>query len=284
MRFLLAPALALLVACSASQGPAPATPSPQASTVSKPSVCDPSLDDGGLFANAGVEGVFVIRDAATDCIRATDARLADTGFLPHSTFKIPNALIGLETGVLTGADARFVWDGQRHSIEAWNRDHDLESAMRASCVWCFQKVAGEIGELRMREWLDAFDYGNEKVEGRIDRFWLEGSLRITPRQQVDFIRRTLNGELPVSKANVEIVWRMLELERTGDAVWNGKTGLGEQDGRVVGWLVGYVERNGSRYEYATLVLGGDATDDEFNRVMHLRKTITRTLLERMGAL
>lgn len=288
MRFFLVPALALLAACSSAPPPAAAPPSapaplPQAPADSPRAVCNHSLDDGGIFANADLEGVFVIRDAQNDCVRTTDTLLADTGFLPQSTFKIPNALIGLETGVLTGSDV-FVWNGEKHSVEAWNGNQDLESAMRASCVWCFQDVARRIGEDRMRKWLDDLDYGNEKVEGAIDRFWLEGSLRITPRQQVDFVRRSLDGKLPVRKENVERVWGILEIERTGDSVWYGKTGLGSQDGRIVGWLVGYVERDGKRYEYATLVRGGKSTDDEFNRVMPLRKAITRALLEKVGAL
>lgn len=277
--------LALLVSACSTKSTPPASPASSTSPDdSKPSACPPFLDDQGLFRNADLEGVFIVRDAKANCIRTTDAALADAPSLPHSTFKIPNALIGLETGVLSGPNHPFAWDGTKHSIEDWNRDHDLASAMRVSCVWCFQDLARRVGEARMRQWIDAFDYGNERVEGAIDNFWLEGSLRITPRQQIDFIRRMLDGELPVRKESVDIVSRWLELEREGESAWYGKTGLGEQDERVVGWLVGYVEAEGRRYEYATFVRGGKSTPEEFRRLIPLRKPITRALLVEVGAL
>lgn len=279
MRLLLAPALALLLAACSGSRP------PSASAAEAPTGhCDPKLDDKGRFRDAKVEGVFVVRDAKANCVRATDAALADTGLLPHSTFKIPNALIGLETGVITGEAHAFTWDGKEHRVDAWNRDQDFASSLQASCVWCFQEVARGIGESRIAKWLHDFRYGNEDIGGGIDQFWLTGDLRMTPRQQVDFVRRSLDGELPVSQSHIELVWRVLEIERSDEGTWRGKTGLGGQEGRVIGWLVGYAERNGRRYEYATLVRGDADTSDEFDRVAAVRKPITRAFLVELGAI
>lgn len=274
------PLLAIAVLAIAGCGPAPAAKPPP--KVATPDACSAPLDGAESFTRRGVEGTFVLRDEATGCTRATDAALADTGFLPASTFKIPNALIGLETGVITGESHPFHWDGEKRELDDWNRDLDLGGALKVSCVPCFQQVARGIGEPRMRDWLHRFGYGNEDVSGPIDRFWLEGGkLRISPRQQVEFVHRSLAGELPVKPEHVALVWRLLEIERVGDSVFRGKTGLSVQDGRAVGWLVGYAERAGHRWAYATFV--HDAAPD-VARIKPMRKEIARELLVKAGAL
>ena len=136
----------------------------------------------------------------------------------------------------------------------------------------------------MATWLDRLDYGNRDIGGPIDQFWLTGPLRITPRQQVDLVHRSLSGRLPVSPAHIELVWRAVEIERTGDAFFRGKTGLGTQDGHAIGWLVGYVERAGRRHAYATVMRGANAEEREVERLIPLRKAITRRVLERAGLL
>ena len=46
-----------------------------------------------------------------------------TPLSPASTFKIPHALVALETGVVTAATVER-WDGVRHEAQReWNRDH-----------------------------------------------------------------------------------------------------------------------------------------------------------------
>lgn len=274
-RFLFTVAALSLAAC----GPAPAPKSPP---IARADACPPTLDGAESFSRRGVEGTFVLRDEATGCTRATDAALADVGFLPASTFKIPNALIGLETGVITGESHLFRWDGVKRELDDWNRDLDLGAALMVSCVPCFQQVARGVGEGRMRDWVHRLGYGNEDVSAPIDRFWLEGGkLRISPRQQVDFVHRSLAGALPVKPEHVALVWRLLEIERVGDSVFRGKTGLSVQDGRAVGWLVGYAERAGHRFAYATFVRD---TAPDGARIKPMRKEIARELLVKAGAL
>ena len=111
-------------------------------------------------------------------------------------------------------------------------------------------------------------------------------LRVTPREQVAFIHRMLADKLPVKRAHDELVWRLLEIESGPGFTFRGKTGLGSQDGRAIGWLVGYVERAGRRWIYAILVRSraGANVEAEMTRLMPLRKSITRALLVRAGVL
>lgn len=244
------------------------------------------MDEGDVFSRSGVEGVFVLRNETTGCVQTTDGALDLQMFSPMSTFKIPNALIGLETGVIEGEGHRWRWDGSPQSRRDWEQDLDLAGALKVSCVPCFQDVARRVGEERMTRYLRDFGYGNQDISGPIDLFWLNGPLRITPRGQVEFLHRMLAGELPLKRSNIELVWRLLEIESGPGFTFRGKTGLGDQDGRAVGWLVGYVERDGHRWIYATLVRGraGADANAETSRLMPLRKSITRTLLTRAGVL
>lgn len=80
---------------------------------------------------------------------------------------------------------------------------DPYTAVWAECWPCFQDVARRTAGARMRRYLHEFGYGNEDISGPIDQFWLTGPLRITPREQVAFIRRMLSGDLPAKKTNIE---------------------------------------------------------------------------------
>ena len=44
---------------------------------------------------------------------------------PCSAFKIPNTLIGLQSGVVSGSEDLRKWDGKVRDREASNRDHTL---------------------------------------------------------------------------------------------------------------------------------------------------------------
>ena len=125
--------------------------------------------------------------------------------IPASTFKVPHALIALELSVLEDSESAMPWDGQERAIPEWNRDHTLRSAMQVSCVPCFQAVARRIGPARMQDWLVRLDYGNRAISGGIDRFWLTGGLRVSPLEQINFLRRLDQGTLPVKPKSLDVV-------------------------------------------------------------------------------
>ena len=198
----------------------------------------------GTFVGYKVEDYLVI---ASDKNRSGDARS------PASTFKIPNSVIALETGVVTDPDKDvFKWDGVTRSIEAWNRDHTMRSAIAVSAVPVYQEIARRIGAERMQKYLDLFDYGNRDIGGGIDQFWLTGNLRIDPVQQVDFVDRLRRGALPVSKRSQDLVRDILPQTKVGDSVIHAKSGLlGAETGKPsLGWLVGWVDKGSSPTVFA----------------------------------
>src|ERR1700738_683423 len=205
------------------------------------------------FADEGPVGTFVGYKTDDYLIIASDKDRSGEAMLPASTFKIPNSVIALETGVVGDPDKDvFKWDGVVRSIEGWNRDHTLRSAIAASAVPVYQEIARRIGAERMQKYVDLFEYGNRDIGGGIDQFWLTGNLRIDPMQQVDFVDRLRRGALPVSKRSQELVRDILPVTKSGDAVIRAKTGLlGAEVGRPsLGWLVGWVEKGSDRTVFA----------------------------------
>jgi beta-lactamase class D len=164
---------------------------------------------------------------------------------PCSTFKIPNALIGLQTGVINGPEQLKTWDGVKRSRKALNRDHTLQSAMQHSVVWYFQSLAPDVGEQRMQNWLERLNYGNGDISGGIDRFWLGSSLEIDAYGQLDLLKKLQHGALPFDDQVQEQVRLMLRQDTPLEGQLYGKTGscLGNQtQGKPDhGWFIGWVD-------------------------------------------
>jgi beta-lactamase class D len=205
------------------------------------------------FADEGTAGTFVGYKTDDYLIIASDKDRSGEAKLPASTFKIPNSIVALETGVVEDPDKDvFKWDGVTRSIEAWNKDHTLRSAIAASVVPAYQEIARRIGPERMQKYLDLFEYGNRNIGGGIDQFWLTGDLRIDPVQQIDFVDRLRRGVLPVSKRSQDLVRDILPVMKAGDAVIRAKTGLlGAELGQPsLGWLVGWAEKGSANTVFA----------------------------------
>jgi beta-lactamase class D len=205
------------------------------------------------FIEAGTAGTFVGYKVDDYLVIASDKNRAGEAKLPASTFKIPNSLIALETGVVGDPDQDvFKWDGVTRSIEAWNRDHTMRTAIAASAVPVYQEIARRIGAERMQKYLDLLEYGNRDIGGGIDQFWLTGNLRIDPVQQVDFIDRLRRGALPVSKRSQDLVRDILPVTKVGEALVRAKSGLlgAEQGKPSLGWMVGWAEKGSANTVFA----------------------------------
>lgn len=239
------------------------------------------------FVDEGTSGAFVAYVANSARLIANDKIRCETAFLPASTFKIPNALIALDTEVVQDADTEiFKWDGVRRPFDAWNRDHTLRSALAASAVPVYQEIARRIGPERMQKYLDAFEYGNRNIGGGIDRFWLTGDLRTNAFQQIDFLDRLRRGVLPASNRAQEITRNILPVAKAGDAMIYNKTGLVGVDDRTqagairatLGWIVGWTGE-GSKQTLFALNL-----DIRENRHIGSRLKLAEQLLRDIGAI
>jgi len=198
----------------------------------------------------GNTGAFVLYNLTQNRYARYDPARCATRFLPASTFKILNSLIGLETGVIPDENYVIKWDGTHYDIAAWNQDHTLKTAIRDSAVWYYQELARRVGSEKMQHYVDAAGYGNRDISGPLDAFWLEGGLRISADEQVEFLKRLYRGELPFSQRSMDIVKEILVLEQSGDYRFSGKTGSVQRVTPHVGWFVGYLEAKGDVYIFA----------------------------------
>lgn len=257
-----------------------------------------------ILSAAAPHGTFVLYDPAADAWTACDRERAETRFLPASTFKLPHALIAIETGIVTNETAPFSWDKRERRIAAWNRDTSLADGVRNSTVWVYQRTAKAIGWDRMNAWVRRFGYGNAEIgdAGGLAHFWLDGDLRISTTEQVLFLDALRRGALPANPANQARVRAMAVVERADGGDWrlHAKSGAvlpidpktgdiapgPDADARLagkerVGWYVGWVERpkdkGGDRVFALNLRLTTDAD-------LAKRKPLARALLEANGAL
>ena len=236
---------ALLIGC------ATATPTPDRPTAAPTSAASSETKPELEKYFDGQPGTFVLVDLKRDHFLRYNPERAAQRFLPASTFKILNSLISLETGVIPDENTVIKWNGTSYNIPSWNQDHTLKTAMANSVVWYYQELARRVGQERMQKYVDAVGYGNHDISGNIDSFWLDGGLRISADEQVEFLKRLYQDELPFAQRNLDIVKDILVLEKTPLAQLSGKTGTQLRVKPSVNWFVGYVEKDGNVYIFAT---------------------------------
>lgn len=196
---------------------------------------------GSVFAEHGTEGCFLLYDEQADVFFRHNADRTRRAVSPASTSKILHSLVALEEGIVGDENQVIQWDGVERTYDSWNRDQTLASALRYSAVWVYQHVARQVGRAGMQGWLDRVGYGNGRIGAAVDRYWLDGSLAVTPEQQIHFLRRLRAGDLPFSRANQEIVRRIMVRESVPGAVLRAKTGWAINENPDLGWYVGWLE-------------------------------------------
>lgn len=232
---------------------------------------------------------FVARDLETGLTYVLEGSEPDERRGPWSTFKIPNLLIALETGAAQSLETQLPWNpDQRPPAEYWpvnwRQDQTLRSAFVRSSAWAFQDLALEIGSDVYQEFLPAWSYGDAEVADGSDTFWLDQTLEISPREQVNFLDRLLNRELSVSDASLSALDGVSLAGQRPDGELHGKTGAGpvvpgDFDGRFEGWYVGYL----SRETQAPVVFALHAEAASYSGIQTFRRQMAERLLSDVTA-
>jgi beta-lactamase class D len=212
----------------------------------------------------GYDTALIIYDCSSGDIFNINPLLSSRRLPPCSTFKIYNALIGLELGLVKSADDPWYdWDGVKRDIEGWNRDLTLREAFQVSAVPAFQNLARQIGPERMKDYIDKIGYGSKNISAGVDVFWLPRPdtqpILISADEQVELLKKLLDKELPFSEKNIQILRDIMQIERSDKGILYGKTGsgMGEDGNWNLGWFVGFAESGGKRYIFACNMTGGD---------------------------
>jgi len=236
------------------------------------------------FSACQVEGNIVIYDKNRDKWIVSDTVDIYEASLPASTFKILNLLIALETGVIDDEEEVIPFKGNVDTIKygyrpGTYRDMTLREAFEASAVWVFLDLAERIGKNTYREYLHKINYGNELVsDGHID-FWNAGDLKISPVDQVKFLKSLYEESLPFSKSDIDIVKDVMLTEIGNNYTVCGKTGWTRERGKNIGWWIGYIEQKNNVYFFATRIFQDqNNTRSDFGIC---RKRITENVFEEL---
>lgn len=204
----------------------------------------------------GFDGSFVLFDKNKGQYQIYNKENSETRYSPNSTYKIYSGLMALEANVIQENQTQMQWDGVHQPIEQWNQDQDLSTAMKYSVNWYFTQLDQWTGFQTIQEKLKEMEYGNCDFSGGEGAFWLQSSLKISPLEQVKLLQKLHDNQLHFQEKNMEIIKSTLRLEQKENAAIFGKTGTGMLDYEDVnGWFVGYVEKEGNTYFFATNIQG-----------------------------
>ena len=231
-----------------------------------------------LSSNFGnYTGSFVLYDQATDKWNIYNMDHASTRVPPNSTYKIYDALLGLESGIITPKHSTFTWNGEPCPFESWESDQDLTSAMHNSVNWYFQAIDSQAGFQSVKTFLQTINYGNQNTGTNLNLYWTDFSLKISPIEQVELLQNFYQNNFHFDRKNIQAVKNALLLSTTSSGSLYGKTGTGRVNGKDVnGWFVGYIESDNNTYYFATNIQApSNATGSQATE-------ITETILSDFG--
>ncbi len=240
-----------------------------------------------FFDDKSVVGTFGIYDNGTGQFTIHNmARFKDSAYLPASTFKIVNSLIGIETGRIVNEKMIIKWDGvvrpfpNGDSSKTWNKDLTMEEAFKRSALPYYQEVARRIGKDTMQFWLDSLKYGNKKIVSPIDQFWLDNTLKITADEEMGFVKKLYFNQLPFQKRTQEIVKKIMVQEENTNYKLAYKTGTGTlANGTILCWIVGWIEENRHPYFFVMNMEGKPEAN-----IMSFRLDLLKAILKQQGFL
>lgn len=205
------------------------------------------------------EGSFVLYDLKNDTWNIHDRERATLRVAPNSTYKIYDALFGLEEGVITPGNSFIAWDGKHYPFEAWNADQTLQSAMTSSVNWYFQTIDEQLKASDVYSYIQEIGYGNENISGDFSTYWLDSSLKISPVEQVELLTKLHHNSFGFASENIDAVKDSICLSSSDAGTFYGKTGTSRVNGQDVnGWFVGFVETADNIYFFAANIEADDS--------------------------
>jgi len=232
-----------------------------------------------LFRQAGVEGTFVLLDERHGELRGHNQRRAEQRFVPASTFKIANALIGLSLGAVRSVDELIAHRGDPNPfMREWLEPMGLRGAMKVSNVPLYQELARRIGLQRMDGAIGRLHYGNQQIGNDVTTFWLQGPLAISAVEQTRFLSGLAHQSLPFPRKAQEQVAEITRVDAGPGWSLHAKTGWQNAPGAGVGWWVGWVQRGDQLTPFALNIAMAGAPDAP------KREQLGRASLQALGVL
>jgi len=236
-----------------------------------------SSDLKKIFLDKKINGTIIISslDGKTEYIY--NQKRSEQRFLPASTFKIPNTLIALEEEVIANEKEIIKWDGIDKGWDVWNKDQSIETAFPISCVWFYQKLAERIGNKKYLKYLNRLNYGNKMTGSDVTTFWLEGDLKISAREQIDFLKKLYKNTLPFKNEYMNVLKNIMIVEKKSNYVIRVKTGLAMNVKDQIGWYIGYLEMKDNVWFFATNIDINNKNDAVYRKQITMESLRTKIL-------
>jgi beta-lactamase class D len=181
----------------------------------------------------GEENFILIDGSTSEIIREFGPGIEER-VTPASSFKIALSLIGYDAGVLQNEQTP-TWDfqeGYDDFSESWKASQTPQTWMTRSCIWFSKIIALQLGIETIERYLSSFEYGNKDLStgmvppGPINPLWVSSSLKISPKEQVNFVQKMIQERLSISSKAFQMTKRLLFNEEMAQG-WKlfGKTGL-----------------------------------------------------------
>ncbi|QDK38341.1 class D beta-lactamase [Bdellovibrio sp. NC01] len=252
------------------------TPDKSSDTETKSENAKPIISSFETLTNAfkDKEGCFLLYDVTNkEYVEQFNPERCQLATAPCSTFKVPLAVMGFDSGVLKDENTKFKWNHKKHEISEWNQDQTAATWMKYSVLWYSQVITKRLGRAKVQNYLDSMNYGNHDFSGNIESAWLtngkvpnhkRNSVQINAYQQVDFLKKLFASTLPQSQNAQELTRKIMYLEKTPDG-WDfsGKTGSGYTGAKLdrrLGWFVAHLKKG--TQEYVAVVTFNDKTSNE----------------------
>lgn len=214
---------------------------------------------------------FVLLSEVNNKKAIVNSNRANTQITPFSTFKVANSLIGLDVGIIKNTKQILTYDKEKYATQVWwppvwkLPQYDLTSAFKYSMVPIYRQLATNIGQVDMQAYIEKFNYGNQDISSGLDDFWLNGSIKISAVEQVQFLQKVYHNQFSLKKNTLNTLKVVMLVESTDDYKLYAKTGAGRVDKLgMLGWYIGFVENstgvhyfafNFNRKSYAEMKLG-----------------------------
>lgn len=203
-----------------------------------------------------VKGSAVFYNIEQDEYRLYNEQACEKQYSPCSTFKIITTLLGLENGAISDENSTMKYNGTLYPVKSWNKNLTLKEAFQTSCIWYFKQIIDEVGQSAVQEMLTDIGYGNCDISEwngsslnpmpDLNGFWLESSLMISPKEQVQVLAKIFEGKTSVSPNAISILKNIMLIEEKENISLFGKTGSGKNNA----WFVGFFEKESKRWYFA----------------------------------
>ena len=218
----------------------------QACSVHKANV-DDSLER--FFKEAAVTGTFTMLNNATGEITVYNMAQDTIRQNPGSTLDVLTALIALQNGVVPDTKTSLPVDSIASSTTPG--PINIREALPSHQSSYFREIITRMGQPTYKKWIDSIHYGNQLLSSDGQAVGVE-KLRISPDEQLGFMKRLYFNQLPFRKSVQDTVKQlMLREDNTLYRLSYEYSPSASMAPATNQWLIGWIEENGHVYFFVT---------------------------------